>query len=80
MLKNDLRLTDSFLIIAVISHPFFKTAWIKNDVKREIAINQFKKAVNEFSKFSPNVEDDCTPELNYIKNQSDDVLNNFFSN
>jgi len=60
------------------SHPFFKTDWIKNDVKREIVINQFKKAVDEFSKSSSNVEDDCTPEMNYNKNQSDDILSNFF--
>jgi len=77
--RFETQLTDSFLITAAISHPFFKTDWIKNDVKREIAINQFKNAVNEFSQ-SSNVEDDSTPEISSNKNQSDDVLNNFFSN
>ncbi|KAE9522193.1 hypothetical protein AGLY_017453 [Aphis glycines] len=69
--RFETQLTDSFLIIAAISHPFFKTDWIKNDVKREIAINQFKNAVNEFSQ-SSNVEDDSTPEISSNKNQSDD--------
>jgi hypothetical protein len=55
------QLPDSFLIIAAISHPFFKTDWIKND-KRAIASNQFKKSVNAFSKSSFNVEDDSRPE------------------
>lgn len=70
--KFETQLTDSFLITATISHPVFKTDWIKNDVKREKAINQFKNAVNEFSQ-SSNVEDDSTLEISSNKNQSDDV-------
>lgn len=72
------QLTDTFLTVAAISHPFFKTDWIVNDVKKDIGITQFKKAVNEFSKISI-VEDDCSSEVVSNKNQPEDVLNNFFS-
>jgi hypothetical protein len=70
------QLTDTFVLIAAISYSFFKTNWIKNYIKKEIAINKLKKAVNEFSKSFFNVS--CIPELNYNKNQSNYVLNNFF--
>jgi len=38
-------LSDQFLTTAAISHPYFKTVWIKNQVKKDLAISDFKKTV-----------------------------------
>ncbi|VVC24756.1 Hypothetical protein CINCED_3A017677 [Cinara cedri] len=40
---------DTFFIVAAVSHPFFKSAWIKNTVKQHYAIECFKRACSEIS-------------------------------
>ncbi|XP_050547892.1 uncharacterized protein LOC126909503 [Daktulosphaira vitifoliae] len=49
---------DKFLTIAAISHPKFKTAWIKNDVKKQLAIEYFKNACTEEYKEDRSSSDD----------------------
>lgn len=38
-------LNDEFLIIAATSHPFFKTAWIANEYKKNTAVTLLRDAV-----------------------------------
>lgn len=38
---------DKFLITASVCHPQFKTAWIKNEVKKQMASECLKNACNE---------------------------------
>jgi len=38
-------LNDEFLIIAVTSHPFFKTAWIANEYKKNTAVTLLRDVV-----------------------------------
>lgn len=38
-------LSDPFLTTAAISHLYFKTVWIKNQVKKDLAISDLKKTV-----------------------------------
>ncbi|XP_022161582.1 uncharacterized protein LOC111027499 [Myzus persicae] len=37
-------LQNKFLIIASVSNPYFKVAWIKNDVRKQMAMDAFRNA------------------------------------
>ncbi|KAL5237416.1 hypothetical protein ACI65C_004826 [Semiaphis heraclei] len=72
---------NNFLIIAAISHPSFKTAWIKNEVRKNVAISLLKDAMYEIN--SDQV-DNVVGELNNEKPSSsdsdqDDNNDSFFS-
>jgi len=40
---------NNFLIIVAVCHPSFKTAWIKNEVKENVAISLLKDAICEMN-------------------------------
>jgi len=72
---------NNFLIIASVSNPSFKTAWIKNEVKKNFAISLLKDAMYEIN--SDQV-DNVVGELNNEKPSSsdsdqDDKNDSFFS-
>lgn len=68
---------NHFLIIAAVSHPSFKTAWIKNEVRKNFAMSLLKDAMCEIN------SDEIVGELNDEKSSScdedDDNSNSFFS-
>ncbi|XP_029348038.1 uncharacterized protein LOC115034755 [Acyrthosiphon pisum] len=68
---------DKFLIIASISHPFFKTAWISNTEKKNEAISLLREAV-----ISAHSNEQDNIDLNKSNNSSDedkDVSTSFFT-
>jgi len=70
-------LTDKFLIIAALSHPSFKTAWIKDEVKKQLAIGYFKKAcLDEFNETATQNEDN-TFEIETVEKNVEDPSNFF---
>jgi len=70
-------LTDKFLIIAALSHSSFKTAWIKDEVKKKLAIGYFKKAcLDEFNETATQNEDNTFKIETVEKNVEDP--SNFF--
>jgi len=71
-------LNDKFLIIAALSHPPFKTAWIKDEVKKQLAVGYFKKAcLNEFNEMAKQNEDN-TFEIETVEKNVEDPSSNFF--
>lgn len=60
---------NNFLIIAAVSHPSFKCAWIKNEIRKNVAISLLKDAMHEM--YSDKVVQD-TGELNKQKSSSSD--------
>lgn len=68
-------LNDKFLIIPAISHPSFKTAWIKDEVKKQLAVGYFKKAcLDETAKQN----EDNTFEIETVEKNVEDLSSNFF--
>jgi len=72
---------NNFLIIAAVSHPSFKTVWIKNEVGKNVAISLLKDATYEINS---NQVDNVVGELNNEKSSSsdsnqDDKNDSFFS-
>lgn len=66
-------LNDEFLIISATSHPFFKTAWIDNEFKKNTAVTLLRDAVMLLGVNSPIREHD-------VDSDSDDNANtSFFS-
>lgn len=71
-------LNDKFLIIAALSHPSFKTAWIKDEVKKQLAVGYFKKAcLDEFNETATQNEDN-TFEIETVEKNVEDPSSNFF--
>ncbi|KAL5237284.1 hypothetical protein ACI65C_004694 [Semiaphis heraclei] len=73
-------LSDQLLTTAAISHPYFKTVWIKNQVKKDLAISDFKKTVlNVFN----SEENDASTDKRLVENSevSEDEVedSSFFS-
>ncbi|XP_025192770.1 uncharacterized protein LOC112592842 [Melanaphis sacchari] len=65
-------LIDQFLITAAVCHPLFKTAWIKNDIKKQLASEYLKSACYELH---TNENDNNDAE----DNQVNDDLSSFFT-
>jgi len=42
-------LIDKFLITATVCHPLFKTAWIKNDIKKQLTSEYLKSSCYELN-------------------------------
>lgn len=71
-------LNDKFLIIAALSHPSFKTAWIKDEVKKQLAVGYFKKTcLNKFYEMAKQNEDN-TFEIETVEKNVEDPSSNFF--
>ncbi|XP_060858223.1 uncharacterized protein LOC132935644 isoform X1 [Metopolophium dirhodum] len=68
-------LIDKFLIVAAVCHPLFKTAWIKNDTKKQLASEYFKNACYELDELHTNDNDNDDVE----DNQMTDNLSSFFT-
>ncbi|XP_060859409.1 uncharacterized protein LOC132936664 [Metopolophium dirhodum] len=68
-------LIDNFLIVAAVCHPLFKTAWIKNDTKKQLASEYFKNACYELVELHTNDNDNDDVE----DNQMTDNLSSFFT-
>lgn len=68
-------LSDQFLTTAAISHPYFKTVWIKNQVKKDLAISDFKKTVlNVFN----SKENEASTHKQLVENSEDEVEDSSF--
>jgi len=65
-------LIDKFLITAAVCHPLFKTAWIKNDIKKQLASEYLKSACYELH-INDNDNDDVED------NQMTDNSSSFFT-
>jgi len=76
--RFDDLLSDKFLIIAALSHPSFKTAWIKDDVKKELAVGYFKKACLDEFKEKALQNEDNTFEIETVEKNVEDPSSNFF--
>jgi len=71
-------LNDKFLIIAALSHPSFKTVWIKNDVKKQLAVEYFKMACLDEFKEKTSQNEDNTFEVENVEKNVEDPTSNFF--
>lgn len=71
-------LNDKFLIIAAVSHPSFKTAWIQNDVKKQLAVEYFKRACLDEFKEKTSQNEDSTFEVENVEKNVEDPTSNFF--
>jgi len=67
-------LIDKFLITAAVCHPKFKTAWIKNDIKKQLASEYFKSTCYELDELHTNDNDNDD-----VDNQMTDNLSSFFT-
>jgi len=65
-------LIDKFLITAIVCHPLFKTAWIKNGTKKQLASEYLKNACYEF--YNKNTDYDDVED-----GQINDNLSSFFT-
>ncbi|CAI6374183.1 unnamed protein product [Macrosiphum euphorbiae] len=70
-------LSDQFLTIAAISHPYFKTVWIKNQVKKDLAISDFKKTVLDMFNANRNESTTDKPVVDNSEDEAED--SSFFS-
>jgi len=68
-------LSDPFLTTAAISHPYFKTVWIKNQVKKDLAISDFKKTV--LNMFNAN-RNEATTDKPVVDNSEDEAEDSSF--
>lgn len=70
---------DKFLVIAALSHPYFKTLWINNNIIKDLAVANFKEAVLKKSKSegieSSNIDDENIENTN----THSDETSSFFS-
>lgn len=71
--RFEAQLNDTFLIIASVSHPFFKIEWFENNVLKDIAINKFKSVVIEVYKNNTCVKES---ELEVVE-QDDKSMSNY---
>jgi len=67
-------LMDKFLITAAVCNPLFKTAWIKNDIKKQLASEYFKSACYELHR-----NDNDNNDVEDKDNQVNDNLSSFFT-
>lgn len=68
-------LSDQFLTIAAISHPYFKTVWIKNQVIKDLAISDLKKTV--LNMFNAN-RNEATTDKPVVDNTEDEAEDSSF--
>lgn len=68
---------NHFLIIAAVSHPSLKTAWIKNEARKNVAISLLKDAMYEI--YSDNIVGELNDEKSSSSDRDDDNSNSFIS-
>lgn len=69
---------DKFLVNASLSHPYFKTLWINNNIIKDLAVINFKKAVLKKSK-SEGIESSNIDDENILINMVIRHLHSFLS-